>query len=309
MTGDSVSGYAWDGATNWFAPLWQHLISPMNNAGIPWAFALGNHDDPADLSRDEIVALDLANPLSYTQRGPTSISGATNYVLPIYAYQPNHSDQVDVGEVPIANLYFFDSGDDDCQGVPGWGCVQPDQVDWYRSISRNQTQSYGRIVPALAFQHIPVPEFMFLWNHFNTTGLLQDDGVCCFSVNTGLYSAMREMGDIQSLHVGHDHNNDYFGDYYGITLAYGRKSGYGGYGPPDGWLRGTRLLQLQANPYDVKTWIRQQDGSVVSQQPLHPPSPTDQWNVCCGAVGGPPSACSAYERNFRAATSTRARYY
>jgi hypothetical protein len=28
-------------------------------------------------------------------------------------------------------------------------------------------------------------------------------------------------------------------------LAYGRKSGYGGYGPPEGWLRGARVIELR----------------------------------------------------------------
>lgn len=36
-------------------------------------------------------------------------------------------------------------------------------------------------------------------------------GVCCSSVNTGLFSAMKEMGDMRSVHCGHDHDNDYYG--------------------------------------------------------------------------------------------------
>jgi pre-mRNA-splicing factor SYF1 len=47
----------------------------------------------------------------------------------------------------------------------------------------------------------------------------------------------------------HDHNNDFYGDYYNVTLAYGRKTGYGGYGPPPGWLRGARVLELTENPF------------------------------------------------------------
>jgi hypothetical protein len=34
--------------------------------------------------------------------------------------------------------------------------------------------------------------------------------------------------------TGHDHDNDFYGEYEGILLAYGRKTGYGGYGPPKG---------------------------------------------------------------------------
>ncbi len=59
-------------------------------------------------------------------------------------------------------------------------------------------------------------------------------GICCAALNTGLYAAMKEMNDIKALWVGHDHKNDFHGDFHGITLGYGRKTGYGGYGPAIG---------------------------------------------------------------------------
>ena len=34
--------------------------------------------------------------------------------------------------------------------------------------------------------------------------------------------------------AGHNHNNDFRGRYLGIDLFYGRKTGYGGYGPNEG---------------------------------------------------------------------------
>ena len=38
-------------------------------------------------------------------------------------------------------------------------------------------------------------------------------------------------GAIQGVFVGHDHCNDFFVDFEGMLLAYGRKTGVGGYGP------------------------------------------------------------------------------
>lgn len=35
--------------------------------------------------------------------------------------------------------------------------------------------------------------------------------------------------------VGHDHSDDFCVDYEGIQLGYGRKTGYGSYGPPEQW--------------------------------------------------------------------------
>lgn len=48
--------------------------------------------------------------------------------------------------------------------------------------------------------------------------------------------------------VGHDHNNDYYGNYDGVNLAYGRKTGYGAYGP-SGMLHGARVFEVSLNPY------------------------------------------------------------
>jgi hypothetical protein len=55
---------------------------------------------------------------------------------------------------------FVCSGDVNCAGIPGWGCVNSDQVEWYRHTSSSLQRLYGGPKPSLAFFHIPVPEFM-----------------------------------------------------------------------------------------------------------------------------------------------------
>jgi hypothetical protein len=52
------------------------------------------------------------------------------------------------------------------------------------------------------------------------------------------------MGNVKATFCGHDHCNDYWGDYYGISLYYGRKTGYGSYGPFPGDQRGARILEF-----------------------------------------------------------------
>jgi len=293
MTGDAVSGYAWNGKKQgWFEEKWKHLISPMIRYNATWAFAMGNHDDEADLTRTQIVHLDQQNKLSLTQLGPSNIQGATNYYYFVYS-----SDLTN--EIPVAVLYFFDSSDTNCENVTGWGCVYPNQIQWYKSLSASFTKQFGKIIPAMAFFHIPPPEFMYMWNDNTTYGRLQDTGVCCFSVNTNLFAAFKQMGDVISVHCGHDHNNDFYGYYDGIMLAYGRKTGYGGYGPPTGWQRGARILQLHENPFGLTHWIREQDGNVVpsSVQPTHPPV-VSNWTSCCGTTGAPESNCASYAHAF-----------
>jgi len=58
--------------------------------------------------------------------------------------------------------------------------------------------------------------------------------------------------------MGHDHNNDYYGDYYGISMSYGRKSGFGCYGPK-GLKKGARVFELTYDPFTIDTWVREED--------------------------------------------------
>ncbi|EGG18598.1 hypothetical protein DFA_04092 [Cavenderia fasciculata] len=297
LTGDALSGFAWDKKTvGWGKSKWAKIVQPMMDHQLRWALAMGNHDDQGDLNRMQVVELDSSYPYSLTQMGPYTANGTTNYYLPIYDAN---------GDMQVI-LYFFDSSDDNCMGIEGWGCVYPDQVEWYRQTSAMlRAKNGGRILPALAFLHIPVPEFLEMWNFYNVSGNLEDTGVCCFSVNTGLFSAFLEMGDVVSIHCGHDHSNDFIGSMHGIQMAYGRKSGYGSYGPPSGWHHGARVIEISTQPtFSINTWIRDEMGQLESTQPFHAANPNQTWNECCDTAGfiqqyQTISHCKQYEMDFR----------
>mmetsp|Transcript_143 Transcript_143/g.154 ORF Transcript_143/g.154 Transcript_143/m.154 type:complete len:156 (+) Transcript_143:659-1126(+) len=101
---------------------------------------------------------------------------------------------------------------------------------------------------------------MNLYNNAKFYGTRGED-ICCSSVNTGLFSAILEEEIADWVSVGHDHNNDYYGKYNGINLAYGRKTGFACYGPKN-LQRGARIFEVTEDPYSVKTWVRQEDGSI-----------------------------------------------
>lgn len=54
---------------------------------------------------------------------------------------------------------------------------------------------------------------------------------------------MKEF-NIKAAFCGHDHNNEFGGFLEGVELVYGRKSGFGGNGPPFGKKRGGRVIHL-----------------------------------------------------------------
>jgi hypothetical protein len=63
-------------------------------------------------------------------------------------------------------------------------------------------------------------------------------------VNSGLFAAFLERGDVVGVFCGHDHLNDYEATLHGIRLVYGRATGHGGYGRA-GFPRGARVIELR----------------------------------------------------------------
>jgi hypothetical protein len=70
---------------------------------------------------------------------------------------------------------------------------------------------------------------------------------CVGPFNGGLLAAALDRGDVLGVFAGHDHVNDYAGDYFGVTLAYAACAGFAPYGlggQDDHRLRGARLIRL-----------------------------------------------------------------
>jgi len=67
---------------------------------------------------------------------------------------------------------------------------------------------------------------------------------------------------------GHDHGNDFSGRWGGITMAYGRKSGQGGYSSSP-LVPGARVIELTEGAHqqiDYRMWIRDRYGRRVEQE-------------------------------------------
>jgi len=276
LSGDIVSGYDWNGTSNWFRDMFNQALQPMIDSETYWAYTLGNHDDEGDWNRTQIIDYAITCNYSLCQKGPPDIGGVSNYVLTVFSST----------NVPIANIWYMDSLDYNCYGVEGYNCVEFTTIQWYVQESQNLEQKYGRKLPGFLYIHIPLPEVLMLYNNFQTEGLLEDSGVCCWSLNTGLFSVLKERNEIVSVWHGHDHDNDFHGLYHNITLGYGRKTGFGGYGPPANMQRGARVIQFSCDPnnFQWQTWIRQDDGSIATQR-RHFADEWIRWRKCCGSDG------------------------
>ena len=153
VTGDSVSGYSWHGVADWSFNLWEKWTSVFKNTQTKYAYTFGNHDDGADLNRQQIYNLELTHPYSLTQKSE-NIHGLTNYYLPIFSSYNNSE---------IATfLWLFDTNDNTCNyphlydETQEWGCVESDQINWYKNKSEELKSIYG-LKKGMGFMHIPIP--------------------------------------------------------------------------------------------------------------------------------------------------------
>jgi len=226
VSGDAVGGYrGWrfELFTNhgFFKKCWKLFTGPFAEFNVPYAYTLGNHDADADLNREEISRLDMTNPLSM-RNNATGIPDSLTFTFPIYSSKKEGQ--------PAANIWMFDTGSLGCAGQDdSWGCIEEPQLDWYDKESLNMKKQHGENINHIAFIHIPIPEYVNVYDDSNFYGV-KHDGIGCPHVNTGFFDRVKTNGDINAMFCGHDHNNDYGGFHEDVELVYGRKSGVGSYG-------------------------------------------------------------------------------
>lgn len=262
ITGDAVEGAACRDP----AVALREAVAPIEARGIPWAMCFGNHDDEGALSRLDLLRVQQALPCCLTERGPAALTGVGNYVLRVAGSR---------GDTLAAGLYFLDSGSYAETGPGDYAWIARDQIAWYLEQARrfDEERAAGSPgiarLPALAFFHLPLPEYENVWDLEPCRGR-KLEAVCCPALDSGLFAALVETGDVMGVFVGHDHLNDFEGERHGIRLCYGRASGYSGYGRDD-FARGARLVRLREGERGLETWLRLDDGAEVREGPVHPP--------------------------------------
>lgn len=256
----------------------REILQPLAKSGIPWAVALGNHDSQFGSSRVEMFRAIRELPGCVNHPPKDGVYGCSNDVITL-------SGARGVERV----FYLFDSMDAVVlkgeEEVHCYDYIRHSQIGWYRSHSERFTEANGgHPIPSMAFFHIPLPEVQ----EALTKGLAPVAGIngeppCPSRLNSGLFAQFRELGDVQAVVTGHDHDCDYVLPYGGIHFVYGRFSGgdtiYNhlgpdGYIPSDGptapgTVSGCRLFQFREGESGFRTWVRLMGGE--TQQALSLP--------------------------------------
>ncbi len=241
------------------AASWRQAVAPIVERHYPWAAVFGNHDDEGALDRAALMAVQQSLPYCLSQPGPDHIAGVGNYALRIDAAASDDA---------AATLYFIDSNSYAPTTLDGYAWIRRDQIGWYVETAHAFHQADGGVtLPALAFFHIPLPEYNEVWDDHACRGHKLEP-ICCPLINSGFFAALHEVGDVVGTFVGHDHLNDFEGDLYGIRLCFGRGTGFNTYGQ-ENFKRGARVIRLEEGERSFVTWLRLEGGEVIREQPLH----------------------------------------
>ena len=236
---------------------------PLEEKGIPWAHVPGNHDREAGIPTEYFSK--YARCLS--RRGPEELPGYGTYILPIYAKDADPSR-----DSPVFVIYMMDThtgfgewakrkGISDYRefrnmttGFDSGGGVYPEQAEWYWECSRELEKRFGHKVSGAICMHIPVPEVRLIphnqWLTHMKGELGESAGIP--RINSGLFAAAYERGDVKAIICGHDHINAFSGYYMGIELSEDASLGYDVYGSDR--LRGGRLITINvSDPGKIKS--------------------------------------------------------
>lgn len=223
----------------------EEIINVFETAGKPFAYVCGNHDVEC-MDPDSLFDRLALSSLFIGEKGPEDLHGVGNYVVPVRAGN---------SEETAALLYCINSGNhSDNREDSDYDWIRPEQTAWYcqQSNAFNIHSSTGKL-PALAFFHICLPEYITMREGGNYEGSFSEDE-CPGDINGGFFGAAYEQGDIMGFFVGHDHSNDYVGMHKGLMLAYGRQSGVA-LNEDENTPMGARIIEIHEGKREFETWI------------------------------------------------------
>ncbi|MDR0962320.1 MAG: metallophosphoesterase family protein [Mediterranea sp.] len=232
------------------------VLAQVSRRKIPFAVVFGNHDDEQGLSRPQLYDIVRTVPGNLLpSRGEAS---SPDYTLTIHASTNAKKD--------AATLYCMDSNAySQVKGVGGYDWFHGNQVAWFRrQAAAVKAANQGDTIPALAFFHIPLPEYREATASPNA--ILRGtrmEKACSPELNSGMFVAMKEAGDVMATFVGHDHDNDYAVMWYDILLAYGRYTG--GNTVYNHLPNGARVIRLNEGTRTFTTWLHLRNGQIVDK--------------------------------------------
>lgn len=245
----------------------------LESFNIPWAFVFGNHEgldikyeenevlDPEKIADRQTLSDYLESlPNCIYEAGDENTDGMGNYYY-------NVTD--DNGKV-ITSLIMMDSHSYDEENG-GYDHFHDNQIEWYentiKSIAKDVNGDESKVVPSLAFFHVPMQEYMTAYDEAKATDNLlwgfrfpKEDGTP--AVDDQMFEKMAELGSTKGCFAGHDHMNNFSVMKNGIRLTYGLSCDHNIYMVP---VRGGVLINIKNDgSFTTQHLIRHRGQSTVT---------------------------------------------
>lgn len=237
------------------------LLECLETNGVDYAIVYGNHDREGHRDAVEMSRMIASGAHSHNVLNADGL--LADVCISVSPTRDRKASPLDI--------YMFDSHDyasnDGYAQVGGYSWLSRAQIDWYTAqcLEANKANG-GRNVPSVSFFHIPFPEFLDAWleaestKHNSVIGLRGEYGGHP-RVNSGMFTAMLESGNMMGVFCGHDHDSNYIVGYRGIALVYGCFSGddtvY------NHLAHSTRVVVVREGERCFRTWNHDDDGRIV----------------------------------------------
>jgi hypothetical protein len=140
------------------------------------------------------------------------------------------------------DLFFINSG-------VQWNL--PHSLAWFQAESQWLAEARARTVPAVAFFHTPTKNYQAAIDEGRAIGIANEP-VLFSGDEDGLAAGMlKAPGNLRACFCGHSHRNDCHFVEDGVTFAFGRATGHGGYGGED-VPKGGKLIELNPDGTGLK---------------------------------------------------------
>lgn len=226
--------------TAWNDICTQQFCDFMEKFEIPWAPVFGNHDYEGRADKAKLAEIYESAENCLFKSGPDGLNGMGNYIVNI-----TRNNEV------VYSLFMFDNGQFRItDGNITNGGIGENQIEWYKWAVNGINGTSGKVVPNMAFMHVPVPEYSKVTDNFEMG--IRGEESCFAEKNDGFFDVFRANGGTH-IFAGHDHNNNFVTEYKDVKTAYITKSSYNCYFTFDA-LGGTLLTLDKDN--NLKTEIK-----------------------------------------------------
>ena len=248
------------------------LVSVFVKNETYFTLVFGNHDHQQGFTDDELFVMyqKYGGKYCLAYDPHPELTGTATHALPVLGSDSLKTELM---------LYMFDSNQYvSVNGSDEYDCVNPDQIEWYKNVSKAAELANGKVVPALAFQHIIVGEvydalfhespfdmgelsrsfngkiYSFLPRTENIESGFLFEFPCPGYYNHGQFDAMVDRGDVMGVFSGHDHTNDFVTELDGIKIINTPGATHGGYSTD--FNRGVRMITVKEdNPGTFETEV------------------------------------------------------